>query len=244
MEWVTTTEAVKAPVIGRFLVVSSCTNGEKVVRGGRKEGVWWLTGPEEDRGFSPLSGCDLDGDGLRGGRSERGGGKEWVRRGGLTGGGAEHGRAGRWHGALEQWGDSSWTHAVGRCSDREVAVRLRTAAAARSALDRRCQAAFKAQAHGTVATRWSVAQHMTPTRDGALTSGPGMEREKLTVGSRVTDNSRIKTLLNENSSKNSYKLRKISVKFVEEEGVIVNIFCNYNFLRFSMDFELFQIFYV
>jgi hypothetical protein len=95
-----------------------------------------------------------------------------------------------------------------------------------------------------VATRWSVAQHVTPTRDGALTSGPGMEREKLTVGSRVTDNSRIKTLLNENSSKNSYKLRKISVKFVEEEGVIVNIFCNYNFLRFSMDFELFQIFYV
>jgi hypothetical protein len=70
VEWVTTTEVVKAPVIGWFLVVSSCTNGEKVVRGGRKEGVWRLTSPEEDRGFSPLSGCDLDGDGLRGGRKE------------------------------------------------------------------------------------------------------------------------------------------------------------------------------
>jgi hypothetical protein len=28
---------------------------------------------------------------------------------------------------------------------------------------------------------------------------------------------------------------------VEEEGVIVNNFCNYNFLRFSTDFELFQV---
>jgi hypothetical protein len=31
---------------------------------------------------------------------------------------------------------------------------------------------------------------------------------------------------------------------MEEEGVIVNNFCNYNFLRFSMDFELFQRFQV
>jgi hypothetical protein len=31
---------------------------------------------------------------------------------------------------------------------------------------------------------------------------------------------------------------------VEEEGVIVNNFCNYNFLRLSTDFELFQRFQV
>jgi hypothetical protein len=31
---------------------------------------------------------------------------------------------------------------------------------------------------------------------------------------------------------------------VEEEGVIVNNFCNYNLLRFSMYFELLQRFYV
>jgi hypothetical protein len=31
---------------------------------------------------------------------------------------------------------------------------------------------------------------------------------------------------------------------VEEEGVIVNNFCNYNILRFSTDFELFQRFQV
>jgi hypothetical protein len=31
---------------------------------------------------------------------------------------------------------------------------------------------------------------------------------------------------------------------MEEEGVIVNNFCNYNFLRFSTDFELFQRFQV
>jgi hypothetical protein len=31
---------------------------------------------------------------------------------------------------------------------------------------------------------------------------------------------------------------------VEEEGVIVNNFCNYNFFIFSMDFELFQKFHV
>jgi hypothetical protein len=39
-------------------------------------------------------------------------------------------------------------------------------------------------------------------------------------------------------------LGKIPVKFVEEEGGIVNNFCNYNFLRFSTDFELFQRFQV
>jgi hypothetical protein len=35
MEWVTTVEAVESPMIGRLLMVSSCTNGERVVRGGR-----------------------------------------------------------------------------------------------------------------------------------------------------------------------------------------------------------------
>jgi hypothetical protein len=39
VEWVTTAEAVEAPVIGQLLVASSCTNGEKVVKGDRKEGV-------------------------------------------------------------------------------------------------------------------------------------------------------------------------------------------------------------
>jgi hypothetical protein len=47
-------------------------------------------------------------------------------------------------------------------------------------------------ARGTVAARSRVAWHIVPGGDGALTSGPGTEREKLTVGSRVTDNSRIK----------------------------------------------------
>jgi hypothetical protein len=40
VEWVTTTEAVEAPVIGRLLATSSCKNGEKVVwssRHGRRE---------------------------------------------------------------------------------------------------------------------------------------------------------------------------------------------------------------
>jgi hypothetical protein len=39
-------------------------------------------------------------------------------------------------------------------------------------------------------------------------------------------------------------LRKIPEKFVEEEGVIVNNFCNCNFLIFSTNFELFQRFQV
>jgi hypothetical protein len=34
MEWVMMAEAVEAPAIGWLLVVSSCTDGEKVVRGG------------------------------------------------------------------------------------------------------------------------------------------------------------------------------------------------------------------
>jgi hypothetical protein len=46
--------------------------------------------------------------------------------------------------------------------------------------------------HGTVAARRRVAWRMAPGGDGALTSGPGTEREKLTVGTRMTDNSRIK----------------------------------------------------
>jgi hypothetical protein len=34
VEWVTMAEVVEAPAIGRLLAASSCTNGEKVVRGG------------------------------------------------------------------------------------------------------------------------------------------------------------------------------------------------------------------
>jgi hypothetical protein len=36
MEWVVTVEAVEVPVIGRLLAVSSCTDGEKVMRGGSR----------------------------------------------------------------------------------------------------------------------------------------------------------------------------------------------------------------
>jgi hypothetical protein len=34
VEWVTMAEAVEDPAIGRLLTASSCTDGEKVVRGG------------------------------------------------------------------------------------------------------------------------------------------------------------------------------------------------------------------
>jgi hypothetical protein len=57
-------------------------------------------------------------------------------------------------------------------SDNEAVARLQTVAVARSALDRRCRAAFKARARGTVAARRSVAQHVAPVGDGALTRGP------------------------------------------------------------------------
>jgi hypothetical protein len=36
VEWVTTAEAVKVLAIGRLLAASSCTDGEKVVRGGSR----------------------------------------------------------------------------------------------------------------------------------------------------------------------------------------------------------------
>jgi hypothetical protein len=52
--------------------------------------------------------------------------------------------------------------------------------------------AFKARARGTMAARRSVARRVAPGGDGALMSKPGAEREKLAVGSRVTDNSQIK----------------------------------------------------
>jgi hypothetical protein len=61
----------------------TCAWGRSSVRGGGNEGVWWeaaapcieeggrwLTGSEEDRGFNSLSNCDLDGDGMQGGRKE------------------------------------------------------------------------------------------------------------------------------------------------------------------------------
>jgi hypothetical protein len=53
VEWVTTAEAVEALAIGRLLMVSSYTNGEKVVKGGRKEGVRWpaARGRATARGF-------------------------------------------------------------------------------------------------------------------------------------------------------------------------------------------------
>jgi hypothetical protein len=46
--------------------------------------------------------------------------------------------------------------------------------------------------------------------------------------------SELKTLPNENS----LEFRKISGEFVGEEGLIVNNFCYYYFLRLSTDFEL------
>jgi hypothetical protein len=36
VEVVTTVEATKAPAMGRFLAASSCTDGERVVRGGSR----------------------------------------------------------------------------------------------------------------------------------------------------------------------------------------------------------------
>jgi hypothetical protein len=58
VEWVTTAEAVEALAIGRLLAVSSCPDGEKVVRGGdrlqrktrqRGEGEGVTTLPAEER---------------------------------------------------------------------------------------------------------------------------------------------------------------------------------------------------
>jgi hypothetical protein len=50
-------------------------------------------------------------------------------------------------------------------------------------------AAFKARTHGTMPARQREARHVVPGGDGALTSGPGTERTKPTVGSRVTQKS-------------------------------------------------------
>jgi hypothetical protein len=50
VEEVTMAEAVEAPPIGRLLTVSSCTNGEKVVRGGRH-------GRRERRAAASDQGC-------------------------------------------------------------------------------------------------------------------------------------------------------------------------------------------
>jgi hypothetical protein len=47
---------------------------------------------------------------------------------------------------------------------------------------------------GTVAARQRVAWRVAPGGDGALMSGPSTEREKLTVGSRMTDIPELKTL--------------------------------------------------
>jgi hypothetical protein len=94
-----------------------------------------------------------------------------------------------------------------------------------------------------MAARQSVAWHVAPGADRALTHGPRRGRRP-TSGTRCRIISELKTRPNENSSKNSYKLRKIPGKFVEEEDVIVNNFCNYNFLRLSMDLELLERFQV
>jgi hypothetical protein len=47
---------------------------------------------------------------------------------------------------------------------------------------------------GTVAAKRRVAQRVVPGGDGTLMSGPDVEREKLTVRSRVTDIPELKTL--------------------------------------------------
>jgi hypothetical protein len=63
VEWVVMVEAVEASVIGRLLTVSSCTNGEKVVRGDR-HGRW------EWRAAAYRGGVAAASD--RGGRNARG----------------------------------------------------------------------------------------------------------------------------------------------------------------------------
>jgi hypothetical protein len=50
-------------------------------------------------------------------------------------------------------------------------------------------AAFKVQACGTMVARRRVARCVVLGGDGTLMSGPGTERMKPTVGSRVTQNS-------------------------------------------------------
>jgi hypothetical protein len=74
------------------------------------------------------------------------------------------------------------------CSDKGTALGQR-----RSASD---MGAGQNDLYGVGATRGRVSParrpgvaHGKPGGDGALSSGPGTDREKLTVGSRVTDNS-------------------------------------------------------
>jgi hypothetical protein len=49
VEWVMMAEAVEAPAIGRLLAVSSCTDGEKVMRGRRWHNGLTGGGAERDR---------------------------------------------------------------------------------------------------------------------------------------------------------------------------------------------------
>jgi hypothetical protein len=70
----------------------------------------------------------------------------------------------------------------------------------------------------------------------APTGGPQHGNRRLTDGPGSRFYSELKTPPNKNSSKQIARSLKNPGKFLEEEGVIVNNFCNYNFLRFSTDF--------
>jgi hypothetical protein len=107
-----------------------------------------------------------------------------ARRCDFTGGGAERGRAARRRGAR--------TRVVGRCSDSEATCGFGQQRQRGQLQTGAVRAAFKARARDTVVARRRVARRVAPGGDDILTSGPGTERKKPTVGSRVTENSQIK----------------------------------------------------
>jgi hypothetical protein len=132
VEWVTTVEEAEVPAIGRLLAVSSCTDGERAVRGGNR--FWSKTRWHGDTRKASV---------------------RWPyrRRSGARPSGEAHSDS----------GDSgTWTRAVGRRSDSEVAARLRTTKMAWLRTKARSADAFMARArrvavsarHGVWHARW------------------------------------------------------------------------------------------
>jgi hypothetical protein len=130
-------EAVEAPTVGWLLTASSCTHGEKVVRGGSRlqSKTRWRIDARKAAARRPY---------------------RW-RSGARPGG--------------EMWSDSgdggARTRAIGRCSDSEAAVWLRTG----DSFD-----ALNSDAVGRCLYGVGAA-HGTPGGGSALTSGPSAERE-------------------------------------------------------------------
>jgi hypothetical protein len=90
------------------------------------------------------------------------------------------------------------------------------------------------------------ARHRGSQAEGGTTRGARWRRrsdERTRCGEREADSwvprdrySRIKNTPKMKIAQKSLKLRKLPGKLMEEEGVIVNNFCDYNLLRFSTDF--------